>query len=452
MAGRLTAWAGALPVPGIGRLAAVGPRTRHVGLAAVSAFVGRFVGLVVQLVQVPLLVTAVGTDVYGEATATIAFVGLLGGFDLGFGPAVKNAAADLVGRQQARALPGLVRKAAAWSGVVAASAGGILVAAPVLLIPLPGSDSILPLLGADAATRWLAVAIVVSAIPLATAAHCVEGMQLTWLVNACRMAAGVVGLGGILALASVASQRWQVVALLAAVPLLAGIATCVALWWHLPRGRYRHHDSESEPLARLVRDGIPFLLPIVASLLVTNAPHLAILTADGSSAVTRYVVGQRLMAIFFQPLMFVIAPLWPAFAEARATGDREWVARQMRRASWVAIAYAIVCTIIGIGCGRWVAAAWMGRPEAVPTSLEMAAIAAAAGTAAVVQPAAMLLNAYRRFRLATAVALLQIALAFGYASLARLAGPAAVPAAQAVFGLLVVVPAVIVESRAALRQ
>ena len=82
----------------------------------------------------------------------------------------------------------------------------------------------------------------------------------------------------------------------------------------------------------------------------------------------------------------------------------------------------------------------------------MAAIAAAAGSGALVQPAAMLLNAYRRFRMSTAIAMLQVGLALTYEPLARLAGPAAVPAAQAVFGLVVVVPAVIVESRAALRQ
>jgi O-antigen/teichoic acid export membrane protein len=450
MAGRLTSWAEVLTLPACGRLAAMGPRSRRVGLAAVSALGGRFVGLLVQVLQVPLIVAAAGIDLYGEAAAAMALLGLLAACDLGFGAAVKNAAAEMVGRHEAEDLSDLVFKAAAWSSGVGAAAGGIIVAAPVLLSPLPGSDSILPLLTADAATRWLSAGLVTLAIPLATATHCVEGMQLAWLVNACRMAAAVMGLGIIVALASVVSQRWQVVALLGAVPLLAGIATCYALWRHLPRRRLLHHDGVS--LVRLVRDGVPFVLPIVASLLVVNAPHLAILAADGSPAVTRYVVGQRMMTIFIQPLTFLITPLWPAFAEARATGDREWVARQIRRASWAAIAYAAAVTMVGIGCGRWLATVWMGRVDAVPFVDEMTAIAVAAGITAVVQPGAMLLNAYRQFRMSTVVAILQIGLAFAYEPLARVAGPAAVPATQAIFGLLVVVPAVIVESRAALRQ
>ena len=53
---------------------------------------------------------------------------------------------------------------------------------------------------------------------------------------------------------------------------------------------------------------------------------------------------------------------------------------------------------------------------------------------------------------AVLVAILQIGVALTYEPLARLAGPAAVPAAQAAFGLLVMVPAVIMESRAALRR
>lgn len=450
MADRLTVWGGTLVLPGVRRLNAMEPRSRRAGQAAVSAVAGRFVGLIVQMVQVPLIVAAVGTDRYGEAAASLAFVGLLAGFDLGFGAAVKNAAADLVGRHEAMALPDLVWKATVWSMLLAAIVGGILLVAPSLLIPLPGSSSILPMLETDAATRWLSVALVGLAIPLATSTYCAEGLQLTWLVNACRMAAAVAGLGMIATLASVVSQRWQVVALLSTVPCLAGIATCLALWQRIPRGQSRGRGGVS--LMRLVHDGLPFMFPIVASLLVTNAPHLAILATDGSLAVTRYVVGQRIMALFLQPLTFAIMPLWPAFAEARATGDREWVVRQVRRASWAAVAYAGVVTILGAGCGRWVATAWVGRADAVPTVGEMAAIAAAAGLGAAVQPGSMLLNAYRRFRLATTVAVLQIVIAVSYESLARTAGPAAIPATQALFGLMVVAPAVIVESRAALRQ
>jgi hypothetical protein len=416
--------------------------------------------LAVQVVQVPLIVAAAGTDLYGDAVATLAFLGVLAGCDFGFGAAVKNAAADLVGRREAVALnQGLVNdwpvkdllvKAAAWSALIAVVVGGVIVFAPDALAILPGSDSILPMLGRDAATRWLMVVLVVVGLPLAAAAHCAEGMQLTWLVHACRMVAAVLGLGAIVALAAVVSQRWHVVALLGLTPLVAGVLTWFALWRSLP---YRSCVGDrAVPLARLVHDGLPFMLPIVASLLVVNAPHLAILAADGSPAVTRYVVGQRMMGLFIQPLMFAVGPLWPAFAEARARGDRDWVARQAWRISFVGAVYCGVVTVVGIVCGRWVAALWVGRPDAVPTTVEMAAIAVAAGVSAVVQPGAMLLNAYRRFRLATTVAVFQIALTFAYEPLARSAGPAAVPAAQALFGLLIVVPAVIVESRAALRQ
>jgi O-antigen/teichoic acid export membrane protein len=465
MAGWLSEQAVAVSLPAVGRLSNVGSRSRRLGLAVVSECVGKVVNLAVQVVQVPLIVAAVGTDLYGDAVATLAFLGLLGGCDFGFGAAVKNAAADLVGRREAVAsnhgltkeLPvndwpvkDLLVKAAAWSALIAVVVGGVIVFAPDALAILPGSDSILPMLGRDAATRWLMVVLVVVGLPLAAAAHCAEGMQLTWLVNACRMVAAVLGLGAIVALTGVVSQRWHVVALLGLTPLVAGVLTWFVLWRSLP---YRSCVGDrAVPLARLVHDGLPFMLPIVASLLVVNAPHLAILAADGSPAVTRYAVGQRMMALFLQPLMFAVGPLWPAFAEARARGDRDWVARQAWRISIVGAVYCGVVTVVGIVCGRWVAALWVGRPDAVPTTVEMAAIAVAAGVSAVVQPGAMLLNAYRRFRLATTVAVFQIALTFAYEPLAQSAGPAAVPAAQALFGLLIVVPAVIVESRAALRQ
>jgi O-antigen/teichoic acid export membrane protein len=450
MAGRLMAYATAVALPRVDRLRTVGPRSRRLGMAVVSTLAGRLVSLAVQLVQMPLLVAAVGADRFGEAVAVVAFLGLLTGFDLGFGAAVKNAAADLLGRHQAGGLTALLLTSAAWSAGLAMLVAGLVVCAPHWLAPLPGSDSILPMLGGDAATRWLLIALLGLGLPLAIATHCAEGMQLLWLVNACRIVAAGIGLGVIVTVAAVVSQRWQVVALLAMIPLLSSALTWLALWRQLPR---RSRGSEpAPPLPQLIRQGLPFMLPIVGSLLAANAPQLAILAADGSPAVTRYVVGQRLMTLLIQPLMFAVGPLWPAFAEARATGDRAWVVRQLRRAATAGAAYCVVVTMIAIVGGRWAAMLWIGRPEGVPTAAEMAAIAVAAGVSAAVQPGAMLLNAYRRFRMSTVVAILQIGLALAYEPLARLAGPAAVPAAQAIFGLLVVVPAVIVDSRAALRQ
>lgn len=448
------------PLPPVRWLSRVGLPSRRLGFAVISECAGKFVNLAVQVVQVPLLVAAVGTDLYGDAVATLAFLGLLGGCDFGFGAAVKNAAADLVGRREAVAsnhglteawpVKDLLVKAAAWSTLIAVVVGGVIVFAPDALAILPGSDSILPMLCRDAATRWLMVVLVVVGIPLAAASHCAEGMQLTWLVNACRMVAAVLGLGAIISLAAVVSQRWHVVALLGLTPLVAGVLIWFVLWRGLPSRSCV--GNRAVPLRRLVHDGLPFMLPIVASLLVANAPYLAILAADGSPAVTRYAVGQRMMGLFIQPLVFAVGPLWPAFAAARARGDRDWVARQTWRVSVVGAVYCAVVTAVGIVCGRQLAALWVGQPDAVPTTVEMAAIAVAAGVSAGVQPGAMLLNAYRRFRLATAVAMLQIALTCAYEPLARSFGPAAVPAAQALFGLLVVMPAVIVESRAALRQ
>ena len=97
----------------------------------------------------------------------------------------------------------LLIKATAWSAGFAILVGGVVAFAPHWLTPLPGSDSILPMLGRDATTRWLLVAFVGLGLPLATATHCAEGMQLIWLVNACRIVAAGIGLGLIMMLAAV---------------------------------------------------------------------------------------------------------------------------------------------------------------------------------------------------------------------------------------------------------
>ena len=437
----------------VGRLARAGPRSRRLGITVASSFVGKAVSFVVQLLQLPLLVAAVGADRYGEAVAIMAWLALLPAFDMGFGAAVKNATADRVGSGQA----GVVRRIAAlgmtWSAGLALLLGGLVVATPAMLGFLPGADSILPLLRDDSATRAVGAVMVAAALPLATAGHVADGMQLGWLVNTWRMVGAVVGLVAIAMVAATTTARWQVIALLGLPAIVAGVGMGIAVARRLPAAHTASKAPEEQvSLPRLIRDGLPFMLPFVASLLVNNAPQVAIFATDGPPAVARYAVGQRLMSLLLQPLMFAVAPLWPALAEARAAGDEAWAVRQVGRAWRVGIVYSVVATAVATTCGRAVAVVWMGHTEAVPTPVEMAAIAVAAGTLAVTQPGAMMLNAYRRFRVSTVVAILQIGVALAYEPLARLAGPAAVPAAQAAFGLLVMVPAVIMESRAALRR
>ena len=65
MARWLRAHAVAVALPALSRLRHLGPRSRRLGLAVVSSLAGRFVNLAVQMVQVPLLVAAVGADRFG---------------------------------------------------------------------------------------------------------------------------------------------------------------------------------------------------------------------------------------------------------------------------------------------------------------------------------------------------------------------------------------------------
>lgn len=437
------------------RFWSTGPRGRQLALTIAASFVGRSTSFCVQFFQLPILVKAVGAERYGEAVATMAWLAMLPALDMGCGAALKNATADHLGRGQLAA----VRRAAVgglwWASGLAILLGGLVLVWPAVLRWVPGADAIVPLLEDDPATRVVGGVMVAAGLPLAMASHCADGLQWGWVVSLWRVVGAVVGLVVTVAVvAGGATARCHLVALLGLPAIVAGIGVSSAVSWRLrgmpPCGKGL--PTERVLILHLIRDGLPFALPVVASLLVNHAPQVAIFAAVGPPAVARYAVGQRLMMLLLQPLSFAVAPLWPALAEARSAGDEAWVVRQVTRAWRMGLVYAVMATAAGAVCGREIAAIWIGGRETVPTASEMAAIAIATGISAMVQPGVMLLNAYRRLRVSIVVAILQVAVALAYKPLASLAGPAAVPAAQAMFNLFVVVPVILLDSRAALRR
>jgi O-antigen/teichoic acid export membrane protein len=91
--------------------------------------------------------------------------------------------------------------------------------------------------------------------------------------------------------------------------------------------------------------------------------------------VAHYSVAQRLFIIPPLLLGFVVAPLWPAYQQAKARGDHAWIRRTFRRSLWLATAVAVPYVVVAVLAGPWLISRWVG-PEFVVTLGQLLAFAA----------------------------------------------------------------------------
>src|SRR5260370_25163955 len=87
----------------------------------------------------------------------------------------------------------------------------------------------------------------------------------------------------------------------------------------------------------------------------------------------------------------VIAPLWPAYAEASSRGDCEWVKATLRRSILLGLAVAIPANLLLIALGRPIIRLWVG-PQIVPSFLLLAGLATWAILSGIGGPMDMFLN------------------------------------------------------------
>ncbi len=122
-----------------------------------------------------------------------------------------------------------------------------------------------------------------------------------------------------------------------------------------------------------------------------TSDNIVITQVLGAAAVAIYAVPQKLFGFSSQLINLSLSPIWPAYGEAIARGDYQWV----RRAFWKSLQLtftfaAILCPLLALG-GPWIIKLAMGKTLHVPTSL-LWALAAWGIIAAVWNPVTVLLN------------------------------------------------------------
>lgn len=394
-------------------IAHIHPRIRKALASAVANGGSRAVGMLVSLTMFPLVLSATGDLVFGVWASITSLFASLAFADFGLGNGMISPLAAAYGTRDAATARTVVLTSLWMLSVVS-----LLVVAATVIVVLSiqirapgGSDPNRDLPGLIAVVGLsFAASIPLSVISRIRIARQEAYINALWdIIGQCGILAGVVS-----AVLLDAGIVW-----IAAAVAFPPVISTVGHWtfWMLqgdadsPRLGWPT-KPDPEIARQLVRTGSQFfIMQVAGAALVTADGFLAAHLLSYTSS-TEVSIAQRVFSL--PPLIagLVLMPLWPAYAEAAANGDRHFVLRIFR---WTLVASIIAACLVcaaGVLWGGWIFRLWLGPTATIPTDTTILASAVWSAFCIVGGPVAMLLNGLGRlgFQVITACALIVVVL------------------------------------------
>jgi O-antigen/teichoic acid export membrane protein len=320
-------------------------RNRRVVVTALLTGIGSMSVLAVNALAVPLTIGYLGSERFGLLAAALALVSLLEPLDLGIGSALVTLLARSDGRDDNEGAARTVQTAFVLLSTIAVVIGVL----GLVVVPRVGWSALLHASVPDQTTRAV-VAVLLAAfvigLPLALVDRVQLGLQEGHRNGFITLAGSFISLIGLV----IASQRKAdipiIAAALAAGPLLARFGAGLVLFRrHRPSLRPRFARPDRAMAEEIVRVGALFFVLQIAVAVAYTSDQLVVARVLGAEATASYAVPFRLFAVVSAVAALAVRPLWPAYAEAAARGDREWVRSTLRRSCRIAFAVSLACAL-----------------------------------------------------------------------------------------------------------
>jgi O-antigen/teichoic acid export membrane protein len=337
--------------------------------AVLSGAAARVLSSALTLVSLPLAVRYLGAERYGvwvTVTSTVVWVNLL---DLG----IANTLTNHISR--AFALNDRASAACYFTNALALTAAVVAVAGAAFAVAFPHVDwialfNVSTAVGSRevSSTVAAAAALMLLGLPCNLAGRLLAGYQELHRNNLA-VCAGALGSVVGLALGIVLGVSMPVLFVMSAGCLtFSSLATLlVTVTWAKPWLRPRLSLVERSAIKELLSSGSSFFLIQVAGVVVFSSDNLILSHYLGAAEVTPYSVTWRLVGLAAVLQSLIFPALWPAYAEAYARRDYDWVRRTFSFTMKATVAFNLASGVMLVVFGRTLIRVWAG-PAAVPNT------------------------------------------------------------------------------------
>jgi O-antigen/teichoic acid export membrane protein len=388
-------------------------RYRRAALSSLASATTTALSVVIGFASVPITIGYLGQERYGLWMTMSSLVAMFGFADLGIGNGLMNAMAEAHGRDDREAARQYLASALAVVTTLAV-AGAVALA---IAYPFVHWERVFNVAAAEAVGEAGPATVVLFlcflfGLPVALIGRAQSAFQEGFTASIWSGAGTVLSFVALLVVvACKAGLPWLVLAL-GGTPLLGSIGNAVALlFFQRPWLRPRIADIGWKRGEKLVRLGILFVVLQLTVALTYTSDNIVIAHVLGPAAVTKVAVSGKLFNLAPMAWGILLGPLWPAYTEALARGDRAWVKRTLI-VSVIATAvgaaiFSTVVVVFGNTILRW----WTRQPIVAPQLL-MVGLACWTVVNAAATAVSIFLNGAHVVRFQIAIAVVTGAIAF----------------------------------------
>jgi O-antigen/teichoic acid export membrane protein len=336
-----------------------------------TGLAGKGVAVLVSLISVPLTVRYLGAERYGAWVTISTAMAWIALADFGLSSSLTNAVSEGYAKNSLE-LAGEYVAAAFWSLVGVALALSLVFFSIWHIVPW---ERVFNVQTAEARSEVgvavaVAFAMFVLNFPFSIITKIYGAYQEVAVANGWTAAGNVLGLVGLIAVTQLKGGLSSLVLAVSGAVLLINVVSAIWLFcwskpWLLPRpDRITWHAMRN-----LSSFGGMFFIVQIAALILFQTDNLIIAHYLGAAAVTPYSVTWRLFTstILFQIL--ASPSYWPAYAEAFARGDRNWVRHSFRINFSLTLLSTFALALPLVLFGRWIIEKWAGNSAVPPFNL-----------------------------------------------------------------------------------
>lgn len=347
-----------------------GQIVKSVGAGAIA----KVISVSTSLITLPLTLHYLGTERFGMWMTLTSLIAFLSFADLGIGNGLLSSIATLHGKDDRHAIR--VQISSAYLSLSAMAL--VLLALFATAYPFVDWPALFnvtnPMAKAEAAPAVAALFICfVIAVPLGIVQRVQMGLQQTYLSNLWQCASSLVTLAAVYVAIHLQISLPLLVLTVAGVPLIV-MAINTAVFFARQEIDLRPSLSlfSATEMRGIVHVGGLFLVLQVVASATYMSDNIIIAQMMGPDAVAEYSVTQKLFSLLTLGLGLALTPLWPAYGEAIARRDGEWVRRILVRSLLLSASFSAVMSTILVLAAPTLIHWWVGT-AVVPTGMLLTA-------------------------------------------------------------------------------
>lgn len=345
-------------------------RHRRIAAAALTALLSKGTFLIVTALLVPVMVRYLGPEGYGLWATISSAVMLFVVLDIGIANTLTNLISEAFAEDdQEKAAEYFAT--AFWLVLGIASTLGTAAFVNWPHIPWVGLFGVRsPALARQTSPAMAAAFIaLLLALPTGLATRILAGYQEMHVANVFAAGGSVVSLIAVLVgVHTHQSLPILVIGYSGATVAANGVCLFWICFFHKPWMKPWPSRIQKSMIGTIFHSGGLFFVIQITSLVVFNSDNFVISHYLSPAQVTPYNVTWRLTYYITAVQALFFSSLWPAYSEAYARGDLEWIRKTYKRNRWMtSVVLAVGCAILLPG-GRLIIRLWAG-PAAVPSPL-----------------------------------------------------------------------------------